>query len=147
LTLYRGTLVGTFKSISPWGDLVEYFNIGAPWLELSNPFLLGVTWLNISISLTTWATKFWASILGELCVHQGKWVTTQGNWHFKVPFFPPRQLGWIFQVSLFFHDQVLGPNSVGTMCFLGQMGGFMKCLGPKLDHLGARDWKYSNKLP
>jgi hypothetical protein len=25
-TLYWGTLVGTFTSLFPWGDLVEYFN-------------------------------------------------------------------------------------------------------------------------
>ncbi len=120
---------------------------GAPWLELSNPFFLGSTWSNISISLVPWATKLWASILGELCLCQGKWVISKGKWDFKVPFFHTRRLGWIFQISFFFSDQVLGPSSGGTMCFLGQMHGFMKCLGPKLDHLWARDWKYSNKLP
>ncbi len=83
----------------------------------------------------------------QLCLCQGKWVISEGNWDFKVPFFPTRRLGWIFQISFFFSDQVLGPSSGGTMCFLGQMRGFMKCLGPKLDILGARDWKYSNKLP
>jgi hypothetical protein len=62
----------------------------APWLEVSNPFFLGAIWLSISISLVPWATKFWASILGEWCVCQGKWVITRGNWEFKVPFFPPQ---------------------------------------------------------
>jgi hypothetical protein len=42
-----------------------------------------------------------------------------------------------------FWAQILGEPCV----FLGQMGGFMKRLGPKLDHLGGRDWKYSNKFP
>jgi len=121
--------------------------IRAPWLELSNPFFLGVTWLNISISHVPWATSFWASILGELCVCQGKWVITQGNWDFKVPFFPQDNLvGYFNSLCSFvikFSALILGEPRV----FLGQMGGFMKCLGPELDHLGARDWKYSNKLP
>jgi hypothetical protein len=121
--------------------------IRAPWLELSNPFFLGVTWLNISISHVPWATKFWASILGELCVCQGKWVITQGNWDFKVPFFPQDNLvGYFNSLCSFvikFLAQILGEPCV----FRGQMGGFMKYLGPELDHLGARDWKYSNKLP
>jgi len=86
--------------------------IGAPWLELSHPFFLGVTWLNISISLVPWATKLWASILGELCLCQGKWVISEVNWEFKVPFFPTRRLGWIFQISFFFSDQVLGEPCV-----------------------------------
>jgi hypothetical protein len=45
-------------------------------------------------------TKFWASILGELCVCQGKWVITQGNWDFKVPFFPHKTT-WLDISSLF----------------------------------------------
>ncbi len=137
----------------PWGKNQVSFRHLHPLLghlgwNFHIPLFLGVTWSNISISLVPWATKLWASILGELCLCQGKWVLSQGNWDFKVPFFPTRRLGWIFQISFFFSDQVLGPSSGGNMCFLGQMRGFMKCLGPKLDHLGAtRDWKYSNKLP
>jgi hypothetical protein len=69
-------------------------------LEISNPFFLGATWLNISISLVPWATKFWASILGESCVCQGKWVITQGDLDFKILFFPHKTT-WLDISSVF----------------------------------------------
>jgi hypothetical protein len=89
--------------------------IGAPWLELSNPFFLCVTWFNISTSHVPWETKVWASILGELCVCQGKWVITQGNWDFKVPFLPQDNLVGYFKSLcsvIKFWAQILGEPCV-----------------------------------
>jgi len=105
---YWGTLVGTFKSISPWGDLVEYFNF---------PHYLG----NQVLGLNSW---------GIVCSPRQMGDYTR-KLALQSPFLPPKTT-WLDISSLFVLPwSSFGPKFCRNHVFPRANGWFHEVLGPK----------------